>query len=142
MCTNPPINRLTIAAMFNGNRQYPKRQMLWKKEMLPPRSYPLTAMTAPPIHTIQKTISNSNVLSSALVAILSTLRARKKTWFVRKLALEQKVMDLRGQHQAEEKWTPQVPVTDLFTLGLRVDLGQRVNDDSKLLPNSLQISLL
>ena len=81
MCTQDPMIKLTIAAMFNGKRQQPSRQMLQKKEMFPPRSCPLIAMTAPPIHTIQNTISKSRVLSSALVAMLNTaasIRQKKK----------------------------------------------------------------
>ena len=81
MCTTDPISKLTIAAIFNGKRQQPNRQMLQKKEMLPPRSCPLMAITAPPIHTIQNTISNRSVLSSALVAMLNTaasIRQKKK----------------------------------------------------------------
>ena len=78
MWTKLPINRLTIAAILRGKRQYPRRQILWKKEIVPPSSCPFTAITAPPIQTIQKTISNSKVLSSAFVATLSTLFENNK----------------------------------------------------------------
>ena len=81
MCTKDPISRLIIAAIFSGNRQQPSRHIDWKKEIDPPKSYPFIAITAPPSHTIQKTISKRRVLSSALVAILkmlASMRQKKK----------------------------------------------------------------
>ena len=75
------MNRFTNAAMFRGNKQYPRRHMLWKNEIVPPRSYPLIAITAPPSQTIQNTVSNKRVLSSAFVIVLRTIasiRQKKK----------------------------------------------------------------
>lgn len=71
--TSLPTKRLIIAARTSGNRQYPNKQMLWKKVIVPPRSCPFTAITPPPNHTIMNTISNSNDLSSASVFELKTL---------------------------------------------------------------------
>jgi hypothetical protein len=108
--------------------------MLWKNEMVPPRSYPLIAMTAAPSHTITNTISNKRVLSSALVAALNTLQKQGEQG--------QKEGDLRGENQAEEEGPPQVPVANLtsFLFGLRGH--QRVDNDFEFLPNTTQISFL
>jgi hypothetical protein len=46
--------------------------VLWKKLILPPKSWPLIDITAPPSQTITKTISKSKVLSSAFVAADNT----------------------------------------------------------------------
>lgn len=69
----PPIIRFRIAARVRGNRQYPNKQILWKKLIVPPKSYPFKAITAPPSHTITKTSSKRRVLSSACVPDESTL---------------------------------------------------------------------
>ena len=67
-----------IAATLSGNKQYPRRHILWKNEIVPPKSCPLIAMTAPPSHTIQNTISKRSVLSSAFVAILKTVASMRQ----------------------------------------------------------------
>ena len=75
------MSKLITAATFNGNKQYPRRQMLWKREIVPPKSYPLRAITPPPSHTMKNTIENKSDLSSALVATLRTvasMRQKKK----------------------------------------------------------------
>ena len=75
MCENRPISRFSVAATISGNKQYPSRHILWKKEIVPPSSCPLIAITAAPSQTMMKTISKSNVLSSAWVLELRTLKA-------------------------------------------------------------------
>ena len=105
--------------------------MLWKKLIVPPRSWPLIAMTAPPSHTITNTISNRRVLSSAFVAAESTLKKITTCIY------------LRSEHKAEEEGSPQIPITDFLPffscIGYRLDW---INNDSKLLPYSLEISFL
>ena len=105
--------------------------MLWKKLIVPPRSWPLIAMTAPPSHTITNTISNRRVLSSAFVAADSTLKKITTCIY------------LRSEHKAEEEGSPQIPITDFLpffsSIGYRLDW---INNDSKLLPYSLEISFL
>jgi len=130
-CTNEPIKRLSSAAIFSGKRQYPSRQILWKKLIVPPKSYPLIAIIAPPNQTMTKTISKSKVLSSAFVAADRTL-----------LKFDIKV-NLRGQHQTEEEWSPQVPVSDFFSLLSCVcHWFNRIYHNPKFLPDSLQVSFL
>jgi len=85
--------------------------------MEPPSSYPFTAMTAPPSHTMQNTISNNKVLSSAFVAMLNTLT--DSTGRVRQKPMGR---HLRSKHEAKEKGTPKVPVADLLALFFGVDL--------------------
>ena len=51
-------------------------------------------------------------------------------------------IDLRGKHEAEEEGPPQVPVANLFTFGFSVNFSERVDNDSQLLPDPLQISFL
>jgi hypothetical protein len=70
------MKRFSVAARIRGNRQYPSRHILWKKEMVPPKSYPLTAITAAPSQTMIKTISNKSVRSSACVLELNTLKGQ------------------------------------------------------------------
>ena len=96
------MKRFSSAARFNGNKQYPSRQMLWKKLIVPPSNWPFIAIIAPPSHTITKTISNSRVLSSALVAAESTLQNKMSR-------------GLPCKHKAEEKRTPKIPISDLFS---------------------------
>lgn len=131
MCTMDPRNRFSRAAMLSGNRQYPNRQMLWKKLIDPPRSYPLIAMIAPPSHTMINTISNSRVLSSALVAADNKLHTVSKFLY------------LRRKHQTKEERAPQIPVSYLFSLVYclcnRLD---RIKHNPQLLPNPPQVSFL
>ena len=68
-----PKIKLSVAANVRGNKQYPRRQILWKNEIVPPRSCPLIAIIPPPSQTMMKTISKSKVLSSAAVPELKTL---------------------------------------------------------------------
>ena len=68
---------LMTAVRVSGNKQYPSKQILWKKLMVPPSSYPFKAMTAPPSHTITNTSSNNSVLSSAYVPDESTLNKNR-----------------------------------------------------------------
>ena len=78
MWTNGFKNTFNIAAKFNGNKQYPNKQIDWKKLIVPPSSCPLIAIIAPPSHTITNTISNNSVLSSAFVVIDNILQGQNK----------------------------------------------------------------
>ena len=71
------MNKLIVAIRVRGNKQYPSKQILWKKVIVPPSNWPFNEITAPPNQTITKTISNNNVLSSALVPVDSTLQLKK-----------------------------------------------------------------
>ena len=116
--------------MLSGNKQYPSRQMLWKKLIVPPSSCPLIAIIAPPSQTITNTISKSSVLSSAFVAADKTLKC--KTYIC-----------LRCQHETEEERAPQVPISDFLSFFGRVcHWLDGVDNNPKFLPDSLQISLL
>ena len=122
---------MSSAAIFKGNRQYPSRQILWKKLIVPPKSYPFIAIIAPPNQTMTKTISKSKVLSSAFVAAERTLSIVIKKQY------------LRGQHQTEKEWTPQVPISDFFSLFSCVcHRLNRIYHNPKFLPDPLQISFL
>lgn len=80
MWTNGFKNTFNIAAKFNGNKQYPNKQIDWKKLIVPPSSCPLIAIIAPPNHTITNTISNNSVLSSAFVVIDNILHKHRTNW--------------------------------------------------------------
>ena len=78
MWTYLPMKRFNRAAMLRGNRQYPRRQILQKNEMVPPKSCPLIAITAPPSQTMTNTVSNKSVLSSAFVTALKTIASMRQ----------------------------------------------------------------
>lgn len=66
-----PIKATTKAAIFKGNKQYPNKQTLWKKETVPPNNWALIVTTADPIHTTTKTIPNIRLaVSWELVVVL------------------------------------------------------------------------
>lgn len=52
-------NKLKRAEMVKGKTQYPKIQILWKKDILPPRSWAFTVTTAAPHQTITNTVANT-----------------------------------------------------------------------------------
>ena len=87
-------------------------------------------MMAPPSHTITNTSSKSSVLSSAEVAAESVLIVVREG-------------DLRGQHEAEEKGAPEVPVADFLAFVYFVSHRFNwVDHNSQLGPNAPQVSFL
>ena len=115
-----PTNRLMVATSVNGNRQYPSKQILWKKLMVPPSSCPLRAITAPPSHTITKTISNRRVLSSAYVPEESTLENKTEVSMIRKKLPKKKIRHLHRKYQSKNERPPQVPVPHFLPLLFKV----------------------
>ena len=51
--------QMTIALKQSGARQYPRTQMIWKKDNLEPKTLAFTVTMPPPSHTMKNTPQNT-----------------------------------------------------------------------------------
>ena len=64
-----PHGHTIKAAMFMGNRQYPRTQTLWKNEIVPPRSSVLIVIITDPTLIRQNTMLNTKLAVSSVFSV-------------------------------------------------------------------------
>lgn len=125
VCSKSKITLQTIKAIVVGNKQYPKTQMLWKKDLkvniykmywvndclhyiLPPNNFEFNVTTIEPIQTMTNTSANSGPPSFELPAVLEPCKILN-TWSIKLLDkyiiytyLAINVHNIKGPHRSPE----------------------------------------